>query len=408
MTIDVELVHWLQSEEAAVWLELLTAQPPDDTALLGVLSRLRKHMSPAQASALVTTAQLRRRAEVKFPGRAQGMFFTKEALEQATPYAVARHTAARFRGVEWVADLGCGAGGDALALADEVGQVLAVDRDAVRLALLDANACSWGRRERVHPLQADIMRPAWRVLAAWADPDRRTGPRRLFHPDRLHPPLQQLLALRELTPNLGIKLMPGLPHEAIPAGAEAEWISLQGQLKEAVLWFGELARGRVRRATVLPSGAELVAAGGRAPLSSPGAFLYEPDPAVIRAGAVGDLALELGLWQIDPEIAYLSGDRALATPFARCWRLLDELPFDLKALNRRLRRLQGRVVAVKKRGSPIDPEAFRRRLYRSDEGTELVLVVTRVRSRPWCLICQAGPTGSHSKEAYDDTSPHSG
>ncbi len=382
------LIRWLTSEEARPWLDELTRNPPDDAAVLPALTRLRRVVAPEHAAALVTQARLRRRAEAKFPGRASTMFFEKTALEQATPLPVAAWTARRYAGFDWVADLGCGLGGDSLALAEAGARVLAVDRHEAALALTQANARAWELTPAIHPIRADVIAPAWSVPAAWADPGRRAGSRRLFHPEALQPPLAALLALqRDRVPHLGVKLMPGLDHAHIPPEVEAEWISLAGALKEVVLWFGGLAARVGRRATVLPAGASLWAEGAIAPVAGPGALLYEPDPAVIRAGAVGDLAIRLGLWQIDGEIAYLSGDERIETPFARVWPILEHHPFHLKTLNRRLRALRAEVAAVKKRGSPIEPESFRRRLHRTPGGRPVIVVITRVASKPWMLLC---------------------
>lgn len=386
MTLTPALLRWLQTEEAAAWLAPLTASPPTDAELLATLMRLRRLLPAEQAAALVEETHLRRDAATKFPA-AKRMFFARTLLEQASPSAVAAHTARRFDGRPWVADLGCGLGGDTLALS-AVAHVLAVDIDPLALALTQANAQALGAGDRVRTLRADTRHPAWRLPAAWVDPGRRAGDRRLFDPDRLQPPLGVLLELqRTRIPDMGIKLMPGLPHAEIPQDAEAEWISLGGDLKEAVLWLGGLARAGRRGATILPENAEIVAAGTQAHRRPPGGWLYEPDPAVIRAGAVGDLAVQLGLWQIDTEIAYLCGDELKLTPFARVWPVIEHLPFDLKALNRRLQALEGEVVAVKKRGSPIEPEAFRRRLSGRPGGRPLVVVITRQDGKPWTLIC---------------------
>ncbi len=386
MTLTPALLRWLQTEQAASWLAPLTACPPTDAELLSTLTRLRRLLPAGQAAALVEEARLRREAAAKFPTAAR-MFFARPLLEQASSAAVAAHTARRFAGRPWVADLGCGLGGDALALSGSA-HVLAVDIDPLALLLTQANAQSLGVGEHIHTLRADARHRAWRLPAAWADPGRRAGGRRLFDPDHLQPPLSVLLDLhRSGIPDMGIKLMPGLPHTAIPAEAEAEWISLAGELKEAVLWLGGLAQAGRRRATVLPENAEIVAAGAQAGRRPPGAWLYEPDPAVIRSGAVGDLAAMLGLWQIDAEIAYLSGDELRPTPFARAWPVIEHMPFDLKALNRRLQLLEGEVVAVKKRGSPIEPETFRRRLSGRPGGRPLVVVLTRQADKPWMLIC---------------------
>ncbi len=390
MTLTPQLLRWLQSDEAAPRLRALTETPPADSALLATLTRLRREFSPEQASALVSLARLRKRAEKKFGVRASRMFFTETRLQQASPRAVARYTARRYATFANVADLGCGLGGDSIALAQAGPRVLAVDRDPLAAALVQANARALDLAPAILPVQADVTAPAWDVAAAWADPGRRTAARRIFHPDALQPPLAALLAQRHRIPHLGVKLMPGLGHEHIPPGAEAEWISLNGELKEAVLWFGDLTSAAGRRATVLPAGVSLWARGARARVQPPGDFLYEPDPAVIRAGAVGDLAAALGLWQIDPEIAYLSGEARIITPLARAWRVLEHHPFELKRLNRRLRVMQARVIAVKKRGSPIQPEPFRKRLYHHQSGRAVILFLTRVANRPWMIIADAG------------------
>lgn len=390
MSLISQTLHWLQSDEAAIWLQPLSAAPPDDASLLSTLTRLRKVLSADRASAIVSTARLRKRGEEKFGVRARSMFFSEKALQQASPWSVARYTARRFSSFAWVADLGCGLGGDSLALAEEGPQVLAIDRDRLAAELARANARALKFASHIHVIQADLTAASWRLPAAWADPGRRDGDRRIFHPEALQPPLSALLRLQaRRTPHMGIKLMPGLKHSDIPPAAEAEWISLNGKLKEAVLWLGDLVQRPARRATLLPAGLSLWAQGERAAVRPPGAILYEPDPAVIRAGAVGDLAQMLGLWQIDSSIAYLSGDAWIKSPFARAWRIIEHFPFDLKGLNRRLRVLQARVVAVKKRGSPIEPEPFRKRLYRRPDGRPVIVVLTRVINKPWMLICDA-------------------
>ena len=395
MNLTPELVRWLQSYSAQPELHQLTAHPPNDATLLAALTQLRRKFTPEQASALVKTARLRQRAVHKFGEQAQKMFFAEQALQQATSWPVATYTAQRYQGHDWVVDMGCGLGGDALALAATGSKVLAVDKNPLALTLAQANAHALNLAPLIFPIQVDVRQPAWRVAAGWADPGRRAGEKRIFHPQALQPPLAEILVIqRKYTPHLGIKLMPGLQHEQIPPGAEAEWISLRGELKEVVLWLGELRQGEGRRATVLPAGVSLWARGERAQVQTPGDFLYEPNPAVIRAGAVQDLAQNLELWQIDPEIAYLSGNALTPTPLARAWRILEHFPFDLKHLNRRLRAMRGQVVAVKKRGSPIEPEPFRKRLHKTRGGRPLIVILTRVRNRPWMFICTEEEKGT--------------
>jgi hypothetical protein len=184
-----------------------------------------------------------------------------------------------------------------------------------------------------------------------------------------------------------VKVSPGIDEDDVPPGREVEFIAVGWELREAVLWFGPL-RTASRRATLLPDGPTMTdRAFEPVPVTEPQRYLYEPNPAVIRAGLVEPLAGELGASKLDPEIAYLTGPRLIETPFARAYAVEEWLPFNLKRLNARLRDLGVGDVVVKKRGSPLDPDDLRRRLRL--HGTERrVLVLTHVRGRHAALICR--------------------
>jgi hypothetical protein len=191
-----------------------------------------------------------------------------------------------------------------------------------------------------------------------------------------------------MVPALGVKVSPGIDREFFPprGEAEVEFISEGGTLKEAVFWYGPL-RSVARRATLLPGGATLAADEGVSgiPIVVPDAVLYEPDPAVIRAGLVEQLARDLGAAKIDREIAYLTADHVVPTPFARAYRVIESFPFGLKRLRARLRALDAGIVTVKKRGSPLDVEAMARQL-RGDGARTLIVVLTQVLGKPWVVV----------------------
>jgi hypothetical protein len=359
-------------------------------ARLRTLTHLRRLASPELAAAAYETALLRRRARAKF-ARAHAMYFTREALEQATTELVARHRARRFAGYERVVDLGCGIGGDSLALARAT-SVVGVDRDRLRLLMARENAAAWAVCARAAWLQADIE-DGGPVLAeaAFVDPARRTVQgRRVFDTRAYEPPLPRVLGWRTRFRTLAVKVAPGIADEDLPTGVgEVEFVAEGDELKEAVLWLGEAA-GEGRRATVLPAGATLCAlADITAPVAPAGRVLYEPSPAVIRAHLIGTLAALLGAWQIDSSIAYLSADEHRASPFARAWPIESVLPFSVDGVRRHLRALGVGRVTVKKRGSPLEPEAFARML-RLRGDAERTVVLTRQLDRPVALIC-TGP-----------------
>ena len=388
--MDIATLDWLRSPDGQSLLTELAQRDIRDATLLAELQRLRARYAPEQARAAVEQTLLRARARAKF-SPADVMYFTREALEQATAEPVARHRAGRIasRGTSHVVDLGCGIGGDALALAAAGLRVTAIDRDRLRLALAEANAHALGLTERMTFVHADVVDAPPQADALFVDPARRSGGRRVFDVGQYQPPLDRVFAWGQQTPALCVKLAPGVPYEELapPFAHGIECVSLGGELKETTLWCGPLASVS-RRATVLPANMTLTAAPNmpKAPLAEPTAFLYEPDPAIIRAHLVTDLAHELGAAQLDPQIAYLTSDQHIVTPFARVWRIIEWLPFQLKRLRARLRAFDAGSVTVKKRGSPLDTDALARQL--SGKGARpLVVALTRMQEQPIAIIC---------------------
>jgi hypothetical protein len=117
-------------------------------------------------------------------------------------------------------------------------------------------------------------------------------------------------------------------------------------------------------------------------------YLYEPDAAVIRAHLVEHLAVAIGATKVDEQIAYLTADELIETPFATAYRVKEGIPFGLKRINQYLRTLDVGELVIKKRGLAIDPERFRRQLKYGGEQDRVVLVLTRIRDQPTALICR--------------------
>jgi len=366
-------------------LEAERRQPREEDFLAHFQVLERTYPRPV-AQAALETAILRREATAKFPMAAR-MYFTREALEQASASEVARYRAERYRSFRFVADLGCSIGGDSLALAAVTG-LIGLDLDPLRLALARANLAALDLIQDALFVQADLRQPLPLAggLALFFDPARRSGGRRVHSTRFYNPPLTRLLDWLPDYPDLGVKISPGVDLEELhPYPAEIEFISLKGELKEAALWFGSL-KTATRRATVLPGEHSLTEIPGAAlPLRDPGAYLYEPDPAVIRAGLVTTLGMQLEAGQLDAQIAYLTADREMQTPFGRSWQVTDWFPFGLKRLRAYLRqRGVGRVV-VKKRGSPLEPDELIRDL-RLKGDQEAVIFLTHLRGEPIVII----------------------
>lgn len=343
---------------------------------LALGTRLRKTYASGLVAAAVTQNHLRGKAVTKFGDDAMRMYFTHDALEQSTRQRVATHRAQRIAatGAGGVVDLGCGIGGDLVALARAGLRVRGVEQDPVRAAIAAANLRALGLAGEV--VAADVRSVEIGAdEVAFVDPARRDGRGRTFSTSDLQPSwdwVRQLLEGRAVA-----KVMPGLAHDAVPHGVEAEWVSDGGSLVEACLWGAPFATA-TRRATVLPSGAGLIAVGEPVALGQPGSYIYEPDDAVIRSGLVGELAATISGWLLDSHIAYVSSDRAEMTPLARGFRVIDELPFREKPLKAALQVRRIGTLTIKKRGVDIVPEELVRRLKLKGPHPATV-IMTRVR-----------------------------
>ncbi|MFW6186976.1 MAG: THUMP-like domain-containing protein [Actinomycetota bacterium] len=383
----------LLSREGMALLDSLG--PYDEAGALRASSRLRAQgHAPELVAAALSQARLRTRAREKFGDFAGRMLFTRTGLEQATRLRVAALHARRFAGagLEHVADLGCGIGADAMALASLDRRVTAVELDETTAAVATLNLAPFPEATVVHADAGTLdlaALPGGPPDGVWLDPARRTtsssGTRRVFDPEAFSPPLSFVRALAARGLPVGVKLGPGIPHEAVPPGCEAQWVSDRGDVVEAVLWFNAVARPGVRRAALvlsehgsaeLTSPEDLDPAHADAVVGPVGAYLYEPDGAVIRAGLVTDLARQLGARLIHPRIAYLTSDELVRTPLARAWQVREVLPHTVKVLRRWVREHEVGTLEIKKRGTDVTPEQLRRRL--APRGpNRATLVVTR-------------------------------
>ena len=404
--MDIETARWLVSAEAAAYIA--QAHDFDDPSSLKAGTALRQELSPDKAAAVADLESLRRKGTGKLGDIAQRLFLTHDGLEQATRYPVAQWRARRMaRMANRVIDAGCGLGIDALAARSAGMEVTGIEKDPVTAVFAQANLgtvdgleyevhtgtvgnpryevrtgtvedADWGslwQDDTWEPQNVGFVGLAGRESGGWGtknpdsrpavflDPARRTAHGRSWNVEDLSPSWEYVLDTLNNAPGpVVVKLAPGFPHRLLPADVDVTWVSHKRNLVETTLWSWPGMTGQ-REAVVLGAGESQLLTGPPPPASGPiGAYILEPDPAVIRAGAIGALARMTGTHPIADSIAYLTGPEPIPTPFATAFEILDTLPCSEKELRAWVRKENIGVLEIKQRGLDIDPAKLRRTL----------------------------------------------
>ena len=403
MTPPLSDVRWLDYLETHPDLLLAAAEASPETQ-----APLRAEHPPEAVAAALTLCELRRKAVEKF-SRGDRLWCDRVRLEQATSEPVAVHKARRFverAGGEVVTDLCGGLGGDAVALGLVGLAVSSVDRDPAAGWMTGRNATLYGVGDRVRARTGDVTDGAFGGAGRLVhiDPDRRpagetSGRRRERRIEDYSPELPFLQELAATAGGGAIKVSPAANWGGKFPGAEVELISAGGECREATVWFGSLADPDRHRATVLsgsladPVADSLVADPfDAAPVVGPvGSHLFDPDPAVVRAGLVDELCARTGLRRLDDAEEYLTGDFSgdfLDTPFAAGFEVLEVCPNNARRYRAAVRAAGAGDVEVKCRHLPVSAAAVRRKLPLSPGGPRLTLIFAKVAGRATAVLCR--------------------
>lgn len=320
------------------------------------IARVARDTSDEAAQWAFTQWELRDRGRDKF-ARAERMLFVREALEQATHEALADYHAAKFRKGVRVVDLTAGIGGDLIGLAGR-GPATGYEIDAERAVCALHNLRAYGREAEIF-VKSGLSEP-WTFDYAIADPSRRVGGRRTVNPQGFEPdPLE--IAQRFKAIRLGlIKLSPMMEDAFLKSlGPGLEFLSYGRECREALIITGRDAPTgtwavHVETGERLETG---IASGDR---ELPDLYLYDSDPAAIRAHALGTLSRQMKLKPLGTSNGYLTGPEVVKSPWLRGYEVLYAGRPDLDKTIFGLRELDARVVEVKVRSADVDGQRLLR------------------------------------------------
>ncbi len=384
---------WLLSDEAVPLLEKVQTAFEDRINAVRIAKSVRKKTTPTRSALIMEQAQLRIKASTKFT-LANKMFFTRRGLEQATGRRLAIYKAARFAGMNHVADICCGIGGDLLALGkrDDVdgsdNRTTAVDNDEL--------TCLFAKRNlEVNSIDPDLVSIQETDFANFdlkgidgihIDPDRRVK-ERTVQGNRFSPSLVDVFERIDPDCTVAAKVAPATPVASyFPQGLQREWIGDHRECKQQILWSGPATdkpghrtatyvgkQGVISQISVEESELELP------PIvfDSIRRYIFEPHPAVLAAGLADAIARKNGLGRFTSSIVYLTGDEPVSDPLLPQFEVLDILPLDLRTTVRALGKLDVGEVEFKKRGiENVTAAQFAR--MKIDGRNKATLILTRL------------------------------
>ncbi|MEZ6039666.1 MAG: class I SAM-dependent methyltransferase [Planctomycetaceae bacterium] len=373
--------------------------------------RLREQFDEELVRAALSLHEARRRAASVLP-RADQLWLTRVGLEQSTNWQLALYKASRFQDCDSVTDLCCGIGIDAAALSRNC-EVQAIDSDPSMVL-----RCQWNAdilrsadRDTSHPAVItrclDVTAGDWNAQIVHADPDRRAGrDRPVKRLEQYQPPLEWMQHLTKTAAGGAIKISPASNFTQKFPECEIELISLDGECREATVWFGHLKGNHPFRATVLTSkcsgsqqdaGVEIETISidplsAWAPQAAEcGAFLFDPDPAVVRSGMLDGVAELLSLERLDPEEEYLTGQAPVESVFVKGFLVEAILPNNIREVRQWLRKNNpSSDYEIKCRRIPTDAHAVRKQLPTGDDPPRTILFA-RIAGRTRVVIARRLP-----------------
>jgi hypothetical protein len=333
--------------------------------------------------------------------------YLRDALEQCSTWRLAAHRARYLQGLcqklslssDALVEVGCGIGGDSLELS-RLFKMEIYELDPTRASIAQHNLSQ--HPDRQFNLVAgdflEISPERFQGRPLFIDPGRRkldkSGQmKRIFDPEQYQPPLSQLLSYGQQSQLLCIKAAPGLPDEAVEdLECELEFVSHQRTCKEAVIWAYPGASGR--KATILTSDDTFLEywQSEVESMTAPevGRWIHEPDPAILRAHALGQLAQQIEAGLLQREIGYLVSENNPQHPACQSFEILEILPLNQAQIRKACTRHEFGILEIKKRGVPIEPDQYRQGLKLDSKKFRKsgVLILTRYQDERIAFLCR--------------------
>ena len=360
-----------------------------------------KHLSDEEWRWFLQQVEGRERTADKLPTFAaleDWWYPVRLSCEQCSSELTARYKAGLVHGTKMV-DLTGGYGVDTFFMSERFGQTDYVEQNAELCRIAAHNFA--GKAISIHAATAEtFLETAGVYDLIFLDPARRDNyGGKVFRLEDCTPDVVQLLPdLLAHGQQLMIKLSPMLDlTQAVKALPQAKWdihvVAIKNEVKEVLLVShpresaGEptitaIDIDKREQAFVFTREEEKEAQPQIVNDTwSNGAFLYEPNATILKAGAYKLVAARFGLRKLDPNTHLYTSDTLVEHFPGRVWRI-KEAPFQLSPKGAR-----DKQANVLTRNYPLTPEQLKKKLHLRDGGAAYV-IACRVAGKPTVFLAE--------------------
>ena len=233
-----------------------------------------------------------------------------------------------------------------------------IDQEKIKLAQKNAQILGWKNIEFIpgDALSEKVISQLKGVEIVFCDPERSPQERQR-NVASIKPNIPELLKkYRALTENIAIEFPPQI--QEIPFDCEKEYLSLDGALNRLTLYFGDLKKCE-RSAVVLP-GKERLCSDNTTTLRKTemlGEYLYEADPAVVKAGLLAELAEKTAteLYEKGKNVFFTSDKKVKSLFFKNSFKVVDMCAQEEHEIIAALQKHDAGKVILR---FPVDPKEY--------------------------------------------------
>lgn len=333
--------------------------------------------------------ELRQKAAAKLPSwiNAGAYLPSRTALEQATSERVAVFKASMFRGKRML-NLTGGLGADDWAFSTSFDEIISLDISA------DLNASArlnFEKLKRANIERFTISAEEWvgqnqheKFALIYADPDRRTAGKRSALWDDASPNMEKLLpVLLEMATEVWVKSSPLTNPDEFRRKFGRRVLPLvieeNGEVKEILYRFSNSHfQSATMAAIISENGAEVIDSANLehenpALMAAYGRYVFEPSPAIIKAGMARTYAASKHLSEVTRGNYWFTADKVPDNFSGRVFQVIEQMPYKPRLIKAWLKEKKITRAMVAKRFFPHPVAEIRKTLKLADGGEDFLL-----------------------------------